>query len=149
MVDSKPLLQDRPPAYNTVPGAYEYGPQQQQQPPPPHGYGSIPPPAPPPYAYPDGLGKSSRQPGREIKPARVFASVSLMKKLQTLKSKSSGKTVFFLPLHAQFNNSFIEICVRKSPTESKHGAVGAAWRHAQNPHSPSPQLARDFLLVAL
>lgn len=54
MVDSKPLLQDRPPAYNTVPGAYEYGPQ---QPPPPHGYGSIPPPAPPPYAYPDGQGK--------------------------------------------------------------------------------------------
>lgn len=62
MVDSKPLLQDRPPAYTTVPGGYEYGPQQQQQqqPPPPHGYGSIPPPAPPPYAYPDGQGKSSR-----------------------------------------------------------------------------------------
>lgn len=54
MVDSKPLLQDRPPAYNTVPGAYEHGPQQQQQP-QPHGYGSIPPP----YAYPDGQGKSS------------------------------------------------------------------------------------------
>ncbi|TRY58163.1 hypothetical protein DNTS_007126 [Danionella cerebrum] len=44
-MDTKPLLQDRPPAYNAVPGAYEYG--------------SIPvatasaagynPPAPPPY----------------------------------------------------------------------------------------------------
>lgn len=54
MVDSKPLLQDRPPAYNAVPGAYEYGPQQQQQ---QHSYGAIPPPAPPPYPYPDGQGK--------------------------------------------------------------------------------------------
>ncbi|XP_037112809.1 brain protein I3 [Syngnathus acus] len=53
MVDNKPILQDRPPAYNTVPGAYEYGPQQQQQP-PPHGYGAIPAVAPPPYQYPPG-----------------------------------------------------------------------------------------------
>ncbi|XP_047213823.1 uncharacterized protein LOC124863480 isoform X2 [Girardinichthys multiradiatus] len=48
MVDSKPLLQDRPPAYNAVPGAHEYGPSQQ------HGYGAIPAAAPPPYHYPDG-----------------------------------------------------------------------------------------------
>ncbi|TNM97321.1 brain protein I3 [Takifugu flavidus] len=53
-MDNKPLLQDRPPAYNTVPGAYEYGPQQP-------GYGSIPPPAPPPYAYPDPQGYPSAQ----------------------------------------------------------------------------------------
>lgn len=53
MVDSKPLLQDRPPAYNAVPGAYEYGPQQ-------NSYGAIPPPAPPPYPYPDGQGKYPR-----------------------------------------------------------------------------------------
>uniref|UniRef100_A0A3B4YKR0 Membrane protein BRI3 n=1 Tax=Seriola lalandi dorsalis TaxID=1841481 RepID=A0A3B4YKR0_SERLL len=53
MVDSKPLLQDRPPAYNAVPGAYEYGPQQ-------HSYGAIPSPAPPPYPYPDGQGSSSQ-----------------------------------------------------------------------------------------
>ncbi|CDQ93749.1 unnamed protein product [Oncorhynchus mykiss] len=34
-MDSKPLLQDRPPAYaNVVPGAYEYGQQ--------HNYGAIP-----------------------------------------------------------------------------------------------------------
>lgn len=52
MVDSKPLLQDRPPAYNAVPGAYEYGPQQP-------GYGAIPPAAPPPYPYPDGQGRHS------------------------------------------------------------------------------------------
>lgn len=51
MVDNKPLLHDRPPAYNAVPGAYGYGPQPQ------HSYGTIPPPAPPPYAYPDGPGK--------------------------------------------------------------------------------------------
>lgn len=50
MVDSKPLLQDRPPAYNAVPAAYEYGPQQ-------HSYGAIPATGPPPYAYPDGQGK--------------------------------------------------------------------------------------------
>lgn len=52
IMDSKALLQDRPPAYNAVPGAYEYGPQQQQ-----HSYGTIPPAAPPPYAFPDGQGK--------------------------------------------------------------------------------------------
>lgn len=52
MVDSKPLLQDRPPAYNVVPGAYDYGPQQQQ-----HNYGAIAAAAPPPYAYPAGQGK--------------------------------------------------------------------------------------------
>lgn len=52
MVDNKPLLQDRPPAYNAVPGAHEYGPPQQ-----PHGYGAIPAAAPPPYHYPDGPGK--------------------------------------------------------------------------------------------
>ncbi|XP_037648339.1 brain protein I3 [Sebastes umbrosus] len=60
MVDSKPLLQDRPPAYTTVPGAYEYGPQPGQQQPQP-GYGAIPPPAPPPYQYPDGPGYPSAQ----------------------------------------------------------------------------------------
>ncbi|KAM3597755.1 uncharacterized protein V6R79_008833 [Siganus canaliculatus] len=54
MVDSKPLLQDRPPAYNAVPGAYEYGPQQQQQ--QQQSYGAIPPAAPPPYMYSDGQG---------------------------------------------------------------------------------------------
>ncbi|XP_034567670.1 brain protein I3 [Notolabrus celidotus] len=55
MVDSKPLLQDRPPAYNAVPGAYEYGPPQQN-------YGAIPStPAPPPYPYPDGQGYPSAQ----------------------------------------------------------------------------------------
>lgn len=57
-MDSKPLLQERPPAYNAVPGAYEYGPQ--------HNYGAIAPPAqpqpgfqqpPPPYQYPEGPGK--------------------------------------------------------------------------------------------
>ncbi|XP_023664938.1 membrane protein BRI3-like [Paramormyrops kingsleyae] len=56
-MDSKPLLQERPPAYNAVPGAYEYGPQ--------HNYGAIAPPAqpqpgfqqpPPPYQYPEGPG---------------------------------------------------------------------------------------------
>ncbi|KAI3359908.1 hypothetical protein L3Q82_014250, partial [Scortum barcoo] len=55
MVDSKPLLQDRPPAYNAVPGAYEYGPQPQQ------GYGAIPPAAPPPYPYPDGQGNENNE----------------------------------------------------------------------------------------
>ncbi|XP_061604740.1 brain protein I3 [Phyllopteryx taeniolatus] len=49
MVDNKPILQDRPPAYNTVPGAYAYGPPAQQQ----HGYGAILAAAPPPYHYPD------------------------------------------------------------------------------------------------
>ncbi|XP_038843721.1 brain protein I3 [Salvelinus namaycush] len=56
-MDSKPLLQDRPPAYaNVVPGAYEYGQQ--------HNYGAIPAPTPappgfqqpPPYQYPTGPG---------------------------------------------------------------------------------------------
>ncbi|XP_075994933.1 membrane protein BRI3 [Genypterus blacodes] len=46
MVDSK-LLQDKPPPYNAVPGAYEYGPQQPS-------YGAIPATAVPPYPYPDG-----------------------------------------------------------------------------------------------
>ncbi|CAL8272320.1 unnamed protein product [Lota lota] len=60
MVDSKPLLQtDRPPAYNSVPGTYDYSPQQ-------HSYGAIPATAaatpgfqqcPPPYHYHDGQGK--------------------------------------------------------------------------------------------
>nr|XP_020472053.1 brain protein I3 [Monopterus albus]XP_020472054.1 brain protein I3 [Monopterus albus] len=49
MVDNKPLLQDKPPAYNAVPRGYEYGPQQQ-------GYGAIAPQAPPPYQYPGGQG---------------------------------------------------------------------------------------------
>ncbi|XP_008294174.1 membrane protein BRI3 [Stegastes partitus] len=53
MVDSKPLLQDRPPAYNAVPGAYESGPQPPQ---PQLGYGAIPPAAPPPYPYQGGQG---------------------------------------------------------------------------------------------
>ncbi|XP_005925517.1 brain protein I3 [Haplochromis burtoni] len=57
MVDSKPLLQDRPPAYNAVPGAYDYGPQQQQQ----HNYGAIAAAAPPPYAYPAGQGYPAAQ----------------------------------------------------------------------------------------
>ncbi|KAJ8363850.1 hypothetical protein SKAU_G00126810 [Synaphobranchus kaupii] len=56
-MDSKPLLQDKPPAYNVVPEANQYGQQ--------HNYGAIPPPAPPPphfqqppppYQYPDGQG---------------------------------------------------------------------------------------------
>ncbi|XP_036409027.1 brain protein I3 [Megalops cyprinoides] len=54
-MDNKPLLQDRPPAYNAVPGSYDYGPN----------YGAIPTPAPPPpgfqqppppYQYPQGQG---------------------------------------------------------------------------------------------
>ncbi|XP_062388229.1 brain protein I3 [Sardina pilchardus] len=54
-MDNKPLLQDKPPAYNTVSGPYEYGQQQN--------YGAIPaagppPPGfqqpPPPYNYPVG-----------------------------------------------------------------------------------------------
>ncbi|KAM9779967.1 membrane protein BRI3 [Neosynchiropus ocellatus] len=53
MGDRKPILQDRPPAYNAVSGPYEYGAGQ-----PPHGYGAIPPPAPPPYQYPAGQGYS-------------------------------------------------------------------------------------------
>ncbi|TNN69291.1 Brain protein I3 [Liparis tanakae] len=58
MVDSKPLLQDRPPAYASVPGAYEYGP------PPQPGYGAIPSPAPPPpYPYPDGRGDTADKHG--------------------------------------------------------------------------------------
>ncbi|XP_047656536.1 brain protein I3 isoform X2 [Tachysurus fulvidraco] len=44
-MDNKPLIQDRPPAYNTVPGAYNY--QQPQA-----GYGAIPQPAPAPAAFP-------------------------------------------------------------------------------------------------
>ncbi|XP_062264573.1 brain protein I3 [Platichthys flesus] len=59
MVDSKPLLQDRPPAYVAGPGAFEYGPQ-------PHGYGAIPPPAPPPYPYPDAQGFPSAQMGPAV-----------------------------------------------------------------------------------
>uniref|UniRef100_A0A8B9J9P8 Membrane protein BRI3 n=1 Tax=Astyanax mexicanus TaxID=7994 RepID=A0A8B9J9P8_ASTMX len=43
-MDNKPLLQDRPPAYNSVPGAYEYGAI------PPHA--PAPGLAPPPYPYP-------------------------------------------------------------------------------------------------
>ncbi|XP_072299516.1 membrane protein BRI3 [Eucyclogobius newberryi] len=46
MVDSKPLLQDRPPAYHAVPGVYECGPPPQQS------YGAIPPTVPPPYPFP-------------------------------------------------------------------------------------------------
>ncbi|XP_054891797.1 brain protein I3 isoform X2 [Poeciliopsis prolifica] len=61
MVDNKPLLQDRPPAYNTVPGAHEYGPPQQ-----PHGYGAIPAAAPPPYHYPDGPGYPPAQMGPAV-----------------------------------------------------------------------------------
>lgn len=59
MVDSKPLLQDRPPAYSTVPGAFDYGPQQPlpQHQQPQHSYGAIPAAAPPPYPYPDVQGK--------------------------------------------------------------------------------------------
>ncbi|XP_029363676.1 membrane protein BRI3 [Echeneis naucrates] len=59
MVDSKPLLQDRPPVYNSVPGACEYGQQQ-------HGYGAIPPSAPPPYSYSDGPGYPSAQMGPAV-----------------------------------------------------------------------------------
>nr|XP_015215759.1 PREDICTED: brain protein I3 isoform X2 [Lepisosteus oculatus] len=60
-MDSKPLLQDRPPAYNAVPGAYEY-----RQ---PHNYGAIPPPAgfqqpPPPYQFPDGRGYPQQPPSQ-------------------------------------------------------------------------------------
>ncbi|KAK6476065.1 brain protein I3 [Huso huso] len=39
-MDSKPLLQERPPAYASVQGGYDYGQQ--------HNYGAIPPPAPAP-----------------------------------------------------------------------------------------------------
>ncbi|KAK1799441.1 hypothetical protein P4O66_007674 [Electrophorus voltai] len=56
-MDNKPLLQDRPPAYNIVPGALDYGQQ--------NNYGAIPPHAPapggfhsppPPYPFPDAQG---------------------------------------------------------------------------------------------
>nr|XP_015215758.1 PREDICTED: brain protein I3 isoform X1 [Lepisosteus oculatus]XP_015215760.1 PREDICTED: brain protein I3 isoform X1 [Lepisosteus oculatus] len=64
-MDSKPLLQDRPPAYNAVPGAYEY-----RQ---PHNYGAIPPPAgfqqpPPPYQFPDGRAGYPQQPPSQLPP---------------------------------------------------------------------------------
>lgn len=70
MVDSRPLLQDKPPAYNSVPGAYAYGPQQQS-------YGAIPAtaPAPPPYPYPAGQGK-------------YFSPVHLTNPVQTYLPKS-------------------------------------------------------------
>ncbi|XP_036446169.1 brain protein I3 [Colossoma macropomum] len=45
-MDNKPLLQDRPPAYNAVPGAYEYGAI------------PSPAPAPPPYHYPPPPGQA-------------------------------------------------------------------------------------------
>lgn len=62
MVDSKPLLQDRPPAYNAVPGAYDYGGPAQP------GYGAIPSPAPPPpYPYPAGQGEYPRSARRRKK----------------------------------------------------------------------------------
>lgn len=53
-MDNKPLLQDRPPAYNAVPGTYEYGAIPAAAPPaagfqPPPAAGFQPPPAPPPY----------------------------------------------------------------------------------------------------
>ncbi|XP_035036217.1 brain protein I3 [Hippoglossus stenolepis] len=54
MVDNKPLLQDRPPAYVASPAAFNYGQQQ-------HSYGAIPQPAPPPYPYPDVQGYPSAQ----------------------------------------------------------------------------------------
>ncbi|XP_020793146.2 brain protein I3 [Boleophthalmus pectinirostris] len=60
MVDSKPLLQDRPPAYNAVPGVYEYGPPPQQS------YGAIPAAIPPPYQYPEG---SQGYPSAQAAPA--------------------------------------------------------------------------------
>ncbi|KAM8844693.1 membrane protein BRI3 [Spinachia spinachia] len=67
MVDSKPLLHERPPAYASVPGAYECGPP---PPPPPQqqGYGAIPSPAPPPYpyTYPGGQGYPSAQMGPAV-----------------------------------------------------------------------------------
>lgn len=54
-MDNKPLLQDKPPAYNTVSGPYEYGQQQNYGAisaagPPPPGFQQLPPP----YNYPDG-----------------------------------------------------------------------------------------------
>ncbi|XP_023139388.1 brain protein I3 [Amphiprion ocellaris] len=58
MVDNKPLLQDRPPAYAAVPAAYDYG---AQQPPAQPGYGAIPAAGPPPYPYQDGQGFPSAQ----------------------------------------------------------------------------------------
>ncbi|XP_065119210.1 membrane protein BRI3 isoform X2 [Paramisgurnus dabryanus] len=45
-MDNKPLLQDRPPAYNAVPGTYEYGAIPAAAPP---AAGFQPQPAPPPY----------------------------------------------------------------------------------------------------
>ncbi|XP_048846789.1 brain protein I3-like [Brienomyrus brachyistius] len=44
-MDSKPLVQDRPPAYSVAPGGYEYGQQPQ------HNYGAIRTPGPPPPGY--------------------------------------------------------------------------------------------------
>lgn len=60
MVDSKPLLQDRPPAYNAVPGVQEYGPPPQQ------GYGAIPAAGPPPYQYPPAQGFPAAQAGPAV-----------------------------------------------------------------------------------
>ncbi|XP_076852945.1 membrane protein BRI3 [Brachyhypopomus gauderio] len=57
-MDNKPLLRDRPPAYNTVPGAFDYGQQGSygaiapHAPPP----GGFQPPPPPPYQYPEAHG---------------------------------------------------------------------------------------------
>ncbi|XP_017277254.1 brain protein I3 [Kryptolebias marmoratus] len=71
MVDNKPLLQDGPPAYNAVPGAQEYGPQQ-------HGYGAIPPSAPPPYHYPAGQGFPSAQMGPAISQPPIAGSYTII-----------------------------------------------------------------------
>ncbi|XP_010770138.1 membrane protein BRI3 [Notothenia coriiceps] len=71
MVDNKPLLQDRPPSYNTVPGAYEYAPPQSS-------YGAIPPLAPPPYQYPAGQGYPSAQMGPAIAQQPYPASYTII-----------------------------------------------------------------------
>ncbi|KAA0705303.1 Brain protein I3 [Triplophysa tibetana] len=56
-MDNKPLLQDRPPAYNAVPGAYDYGAIPAAAPP---AAGFQPPAPPPPYqGYPAAPGQSA------------------------------------------------------------------------------------------
>ncbi|XP_051571643.1 brain protein I3-like [Myxocyprinus asiaticus] len=66
-MDSKPLLQDRPPAYNAVPGAYDYGSIPAAAPP---AAGFQPSAAPPYQGYPAATSGYPSVPGQ---PAAVAA----------------------------------------------------------------------------
>ncbi|CAG03151.1 unnamed protein product, partial [Tetraodon nigroviridis] len=121
-VDRKPLLQDRPPAYNAVPGAYEYGPP---PPPPPHGYGSIPPPAPPPYAYPDAQGSAS---WRMTSPAWGSCVPSSSSRWASSSASRCGRDA--------------------APTAAPPSARGTKARLAP-PHPPAPIILHTLLLPLL